>query len=125
VHDRTGQFNLAYDLNKSRFNDKAITTVRPANSADAPIADAPIADVQVTQIAGMLARCVVNNKHAGDSAVAGKEMGMIRLGSRVDVQLPPGARFVPNLHMNQKIKAGDVIAHYSVPLQSEAFHAFS
>ena len=45
-------------------------------------------EIMVRQIAGFVARRIVCDLKAGDEAVAGEELGMIRFGSRVDVFLP-------------------------------------
>nr|WP_253647884.1 phosphatidylserine decarboxylase [Williamsia deligens] len=47
-------------------------------------------DVGVVQIAGLLARRIVNEKSAGDRVELGETYGLIRFGSRVDVYLPAG-----------------------------------
>jgi phosphatidylserine decarboxylase len=46
----------------------------------------------VRQIAGLIARRIVNYARTGDSAAQGVRMGLIRFGSRVDVFIPPGSR---------------------------------
>jgi phosphatidylserine decarboxylase len=48
--------------------------------------------VLVRQIAGLIARRIVNYARTGDSAAQGVRMGLIRFGSRVDVFIPPGSR---------------------------------
>ena len=45
-------------------------------------------EIMVRQIAGFVARRIVCDLQAGDEAVVGEELGMIRFGSRVDVFLP-------------------------------------
>jgi phosphatidylserine decarboxylase len=45
--------------------------------------------ILVRQIAGLVARRIINYARAGDSATQGTRMGIIRFGSRVDVFLPP------------------------------------
>ena len=45
-------------------------------------------EIMVRQIAGFVARRIVCDLQAGDDAVVGEELGMIRFGSRVDVFLP-------------------------------------
>jgi phosphatidylserine decarboxylase len=47
--------------------------------------------VLVRQIAGILARRIVCWVHPGQSLPAGGRLGLIKLGSRVDLYLPPGA----------------------------------
>jgi phosphatidylserine decarboxylase len=48
--------------------------------------------VLVRQIAGLIARRIVNYARVGDPCVQGERMGIIRFGSRVDVFLPTTAR---------------------------------
>lgn len=44
----------------------------------------------VVQIAGLVARRIVNETKEGDALQAGERFGLIRFGSRVDVYLEPG-----------------------------------
>jgi phosphatidylserine decarboxylase len=48
--------------------------------------------VLVRQIAGLIARRIVNYAAVGDEAEQGARMGIIRFGSRVDVFVPPSSR---------------------------------
>lgn len=45
-------------------------------------------DVTCVQIAGLVARRILNYKEAGDQLVRGQRFGFIRFGSRVDLYLP-------------------------------------
>lgn len=45
----------------------------------------------VRQIAGLVARRIVNYAKVSDAAVQGERMGIIRFGSRVDVFIPPSS----------------------------------
>lgn len=56
-------------------------------------------EILVRQIAGFVARRIVCDLKAGDEAIVGEELGMIRFGSRVDVFLP--------LDAEVKVKIGD------------------
>ena len=47
--------------------------------------------VLVRQIAGLVARRIVNYSREGESVVQGERMGIIRFGSRVDVFVPPSS----------------------------------
>ncbi|MBA2686188.1 MAG: phosphatidylserine decarboxylase family protein [Gemmatimonadaceae bacterium] len=47
--------------------------------------------ILVRQIAGLVARRIVNYAKNGDKAGQGVRMGIIRFGSRVDVFIPPGS----------------------------------
>ena len=49
-------------------------------------------EVLYRQIAGALARRIVNYANAGDSAEQGKDAGFIKFGSRVDIFLPIGTK---------------------------------
>ena len=51
----------------------------------------PHGEILVKQIAGALARRIVNYLSVGQKVVQSAEMGFIKFGSRVDVLLPPGA----------------------------------
>lgn len=46
------------------------------------------------QIAGLVARRIVFKKRPGDQVLRGERVGLIRFGSRVDVQLPAAARLL-------------------------------
>jgi phosphatidylserine decarboxylase len=48
--------------------------------------------VLVRQIAGLIARRIVNYAAVGDQADQGTRMGIIRFGSRVDVFVPPSSK---------------------------------
>ncbi len=66
--------------------------------------------ILMRQIAGALARRIVNYLEAGDEVVKGEDMGFIKLGSRVDLYLPIGSEIL--VEMDQKVKGNiDVIAH--------------
>lgn len=65
--------------------------------------------ILMRQIAGALARRIVNYLHKGDEVVRGNDMGFIKLGSRVDLYLPLGSEIL--VEMDQKVKGNiDVIA---------------
>jgi phosphatidylserine decarboxylase len=50
--------------------------------------------IVVVQIAGLVARRIVPFAREGETISAGQRIGMIRFGSRVDVYLPEGSRFL-------------------------------
>jgi phosphatidylserine decarboxylase len=56
------------------------------------------------QIAGALARRIVNYAKEGDTVVQGTDAGFIKFGSRVDVYLPIGTKIKVNL--GDKVKGG-------------------
>lgn len=61
-------------------------------------------DILVKQIAGALARRIVNYLSIGQKVVQSAEMGFIKFGSRVDVLLPPGADV--RVKLNQTVQGG-------------------
>jgi phosphatidylserine decarboxylase len=61
-------------------------------------------EMLVKQIAGALAKRIVNYLKPGDQVSQSAEMGFIKFGSRVDLLLPLDA--VVDVKMNQKVKGG-------------------
>ena len=60
--------------------------------------------ILVKQIAGAMAKRIVNYLQVGQSVSQGNEMGFIKFGSRVDVLLPVGTEL--NVKLNQQVKGG-------------------
>ena len=61
-------------------------------------------EILVKQIAGALAKRIVNYLKPGDKVKQSEEMGFIKFGSRVDLLLPIGTKV--EVKMNQKVKGG-------------------
>ena len=61
-------------------------------------------DVLHRQIAGALAKRIVNYAEEGAVAEQTADSGFIKFGSRVDVYLPVGTKV--NVTLNQKVKGG-------------------
>lgn len=61
--------------------------------------------VEVTQIAGMMARRIEPYVDVGDDLEKGERFGIIRLGSRVDVELPAGAE--PTVAAGDRVLAAE------------------
>ena len=64
-------------------------------------------EMLVKQIAGALAKRIVNYLKPGDQVQMGAEMGFIKFGSRVDLLLPLDAKI--DVKINQKVKGGVTI----------------
>ena len=62
------------------------------------------AEILVKQIAGAVAKRIVNYLKVGQVVEQGAEMGFIKFGSRVDVLLPIGTEL--NVELNQSVKGG-------------------
>jgi phosphatidylserine decarboxylase len=60
-----------------------------------------------TQIAGFLARRIVNDLNVGDNVTIGERFGMIKFGSRVDVFVP--GNWTPIVQLNDNVHAGETI----------------
>ena len=63
--------------------------------------------VKVIQIAGTVARRIVPYIHEGDTLKKGEKIGLIRLGSRVDVVLPAKAIKQVTVTLHKRIRAGE------------------
>ncbi len=61
-------------------------------------------ELLVKQIAGALAKRIVNYLKPGDYVAQGEEMGFIKFGSRVDLLLPTDTKV--EVKINQKVKGG-------------------
>ncbi len=89
-----GKYLVAWHPKSSTLNER--TTIVVNN----PL----FGDVLYRQIAGAVARRIVNYAKVGDDAVQGTDAGFIKFGSRVDVFLPPNTPV--NVEIGQKVKGG-------------------
>ena len=94
-----GKYLLAWHPKASEENER--TTI---------VVDNPVfGEVLYRQIAGALAKRIVNYAKVGETVIQGEDAGFIKFGSRVDVYLPLGTKI--NVQLNQTVKGGiDVIA---------------
>lgn len=92
VHHK-GKFLVAWDPKSSTDNERHSVVIRHAK-----------ADILVKQIAGALAKRIVNYLKPGDKVAQGEELGFIKFGSRVDLLLPPGTKV--NVELGQVVKGG-------------------
>jgi phosphatidylserine decarboxylase len=94
-----GKYLVAWHPKSSEENER--TTVVVENDTYGPIL--------YRQIAGALARRIINYAKEGDHAVQGEDAGFIKFGSRVDLFLPLDTNI--KVELNQTVKGGvDVIA---------------
>lgn len=95
-----GKYLVAWDPKSSTDNERHSVVIRSSHG-----------EVLVKQIAGALARRIVNYLQPGQQAVQSEEYGFIKFGSRVDVLLPLTA--VPKVTLGQKVKGGvTVLANF-------------
>ena len=66
-----------------------------------------IETVKIILIAGTLARRIVPYVKKGDTVQKGKKIGLIRLGSRVDIYLPTNKIQTITVNMKDRVKAGE------------------
>lgn len=89
-----GKYLVAWHPKSSTLNER--TTIVVNN----PV----FGDVLYRQIAGAVARRIVNYAKVGTDAIQGTDAGFIKFGSRVDVFLPPNTMI--NVKIGQKVKGG-------------------
>lgn len=92
-----GKYLVAWHPKSSEENERTTVVVKNQN----------FGEVLYRQIAGALAKRIVNYAKAGDQAVQGADSGFIKFGSRVDVFLPVGTQL--NVELNQKVRGGETI----------------
>jgi len=89
-----GKYLVAWHPKSSELNER--TTVVLENKTAGKIL--------YRQIAGAVARRIVNYAKVGDQVEQGADAGFIKFGSRVDVFLPIGTKI--NVKIDQKVKGG-------------------
>jgi phosphatidylserine decarboxylase len=92
-----GKYLVAWDPKSSTENER--TTIVVENSL--------FGEVLYRQVAGALAKRIVNYAKVGDQAEQGEDAGFIKFGSRVDIYLPLGTEI--NVKLNQKAVGGKTI----------------
>lgn len=92
-----GKYLVAWHPKASTENER--TTVVIENSV--------FGEILYRQIAGALARRIVNYAEEGTEVVQGEDAGFIKFGSRVDLFLPLGTKI--NVELNQKAVGGKTI----------------
>lgn len=94
VYDNTGKFELAFDMDKSRDNEKKIHIIKGKFDGST---------YKVTQIAGLLVRSIVSDEEVNVEVKCGDRFGMIKFGSRVDIEIPNADRFKVNVSIDDVV----------------------
>jgi phosphatidylserine decarboxylase len=95
-----GKYLVAWNPKSSDLNER--TTVVIKNNT--------FGEILYRQIAGAVARRIVNYAKEGEKVVQGEDAGFIKFGSRVDLFLPLNTAI--NVAINDKVKGGvQMIAH--------------
>ena len=92
-----GKYLVAWHPKSSTENER--TTVVVKNKS--------FGEVLYRQIAGALAKRIVNYAKEGDEVIQGSDAGFIKFGSRVDLFLPLDAKI--KVELNQKVRGGESV----------------
>lgn len=99
----SGRFLAAYRDEAAEHNERATLRL-----------EQPAGSLLVHLVAGLVARRIVVWVSPGESLERGQRVGLIRFGSRVDLELPEGT--VPAVRVGQRVRAGvSVIARPAHP----------
>jgi phosphatidylserine decarboxylase len=88
-----GKYLVAWDPKSSTDNERHSVVLRNGKVT-----------ILVKQIAGALARRIVNYLSAGEKVKQTEEFGFIKFGSRVDILLPPGTKV--NVRIGEIVQGG-------------------
>jgi phosphatidylserine decarboxylase len=97
VQHRPGRFGSADLAAASADNERVSMQLRTADGTD----------VVAVQIAGLLARRIICDVHAGDKLSIGDTYGLIRFGSRLDTYLPTGTQVL--VSVGQRAVGGETV----------------
>ncbi|MGA3204243.1 MAG: phosphatidylserine decarboxylase [Bryobacteraceae bacterium] len=100
IHYQEGQFLVASKEEASHSNEQNTITVEGTVAGQST-------RIVFKQIAGLIARRIICYKKPGDTLAAGERVGLIKFGSRVDVQLGPEWEVV--VHVGQRVSAGSSV----------------
>ena len=96
-----GEYLVAWHPKSSEKNER--TTIVLENKV--------VGKILYRQIAGALARRIVNYAKVGENVTQGKDAGFIKFGSRVDLFLPVDS--ILNIKINQHVRGGeDIISEF-------------
>ena len=90
-----GKFLVAWHPKSSTLNERTTTVIKRADGTE----------ILVRQIAGAVARRIVNYVSVNDKAEVGKQFGFIKFGSRLDVFFPVGTNI--KVELKQIVKGID------------------
>ncbi len=88
-----GKYLVAWHPKSSTENERHSIVIKKGNT-----------EILVKQIAGALAKRIVNYLQVGQQVKQTEEMGFIKFGSRVDLLLPVGTKI--NVQLNQVVQGG-------------------
>jgi phosphatidylserine decarboxylase len=87
------------------------------NERATTVIERPDYEIAVVQIASRLVRQIAAYVDVGENVALGQRIGVIRLGSQVDVVLPARAGLHVNVKPGQRVRAGESILATLTPQQ--------
>ena len=94
---KEGEFYAAFKDKSAEENERTSTAIRMKDGRE----------IVVRQIAGAMARRILNFVQPGDEVSQTTELGFIRFGSRVDLYLPPDSEI--KVKLNQKVTGSQTV----------------
>lgn len=94
---KDGEFYAAFKDKSAEENERTTTAIKMNDGRE----------IVMSQVAGAMARRIINYVQVGDSVDQTTELGFIRFGSRVDLYLPPETKLMVKL--NDKVKGSQTI----------------
>ena len=94
---KDGEFYAAFKDKSAEENERTTTAVKIKDGRE----------IVMKQIAGAMARRIINYVQVGDDVDQTTELGFIRFGSRVDLYLPLGTKL--NVKLKDKVKGSQTI----------------
>jgi phosphatidylserine decarboxylase len=94
---KDGEFYAAFKDKSAEENERTTTAVKLTDGRE----------IVMCQIAGAMARRIINYVSVGDSVDQTTELGFIRFGSRVDLYLPLGTKL--NVKLRDKVKGSQTV----------------
>lgn len=91
-----GRYVAAFEDKASELNERAEIGITNKNGK-----------IFFTQVAGFVARRIINELNMGEDVKIGERFGMIKFGSRVDVVAP--LNWKPNVKKDESVTAGETI----------------
>lgn len=88
-----GKYLVAWNPKSSTENERHSVVIKKGNT-----------EILVKQIAGALAKRIVNYLQVGQKVSQSEELGFIKFGSRVDLLLPVGTKI--NVNLNEVVQGG-------------------
>lgn len=93
---KKGQYLAAFEDNATEVNEQSLIGISGEKGK-----------IFFKQVAGIIARRIINHLDKDDMVKAGERFGLIRYGSRLDVYVPVSAKI--KVQLKQKVRSGETI----------------